>query len=81
MQYLDQFVIGQESAKKALSVAYVTFPLYLGAKMTEISVFNHYNRVRANLSALEEQEDPPTWHGMPGNGRFLREVSGCFWLH
>ncbi|KIM67896.1 hypothetical protein SCLCIDRAFT_1210035 [Scleroderma citrinum Foug A] len=52
VQYLDQFVIGQESAKKALSVA----------------VFNHYNRVRANLSALEEQEDPPTWHGVPGNG-------------
>ncbi|KAJ3491459.1 hypothetical protein NLI96_g691 [Meripilus lineatus] len=39
-QFLDEYVIGQENAKKVLSVA----------------VFNHYNRVRANLSALEREE-------------------------
>ncbi|KAH7887973.1 P-loop containing nucleoside triphosphate hydrolase protein [Phlebopus sp. FC_14] len=49
VQYLNQFVIGQENAKKVLSVA----------------VFNHYNRVRANLSALEDQEDEATdWSGI-----------------
>ncbi|KAF9534918.1 P-loop containing nucleoside triphosphate hydrolase protein [Crepidotus variabilis] len=40
VQYLNQFVIGQESAKKVLSVA----------------VFNHYNRVRANLGYLEQED-------------------------
>ncbi|KAG9047953.1 hypothetical protein FS837_001137 [Tulasnella sp. UAMH 9824] len=38
VQYLDSFVVGQERAKKILSVA----------------VFNHYNRIRANLSAFED---------------------------
>ncbi|KAF8211407.1 P-loop containing nucleoside triphosphate hydrolase protein [Mycena galopus ATCC 62051] len=36
-KYLDQFVVGQEEAKKVLSVA----------------VFNHYQRVQANLEAWE----------------------------
>ncbi|KAJ6510080.1 P-loop containing nucleoside triphosphate hydrolase protein [Mycena vitilis] len=39
-QYLDQFVVGQETAKKVLSVA----------------VFNHYQRVQNNLAALEARE-------------------------
>lgn len=41
VQFLDEYVIGQENAKKVLSVA----------------VFNHYNRVRANLSVLESEEE------------------------
>ncbi|KZT74398.1 ClpX, ATPase regulatory subunit [Daedalea quercina L-15889] len=53
-QYLDEFVIGQERAKKVLSVA----------------VFNHYNRVHANVSTQDpaqnsswldqHEEDPVT---------------------
>lgn len=39
VEYLNQFVIGQEKAKKVLSVA----------------VFNHYNRVRANLGYFEPE--------------------------
>ncbi|EGO01699.1 hypothetical protein SERLA73DRAFT_103634 [Serpula lacrymans var. lacrymans S7.3] len=42
VQYLDEFVVGQEKAKKVLSVA----------------VFNHYNRVHANLSSLSPEEEP-----------------------
>ncbi|KAI0796624.1 ClpX ATPase regulatory subunit [Abortiporus biennis] len=41
VQFLDEYVIGQEYAKKVLSVA----------------VFNHYNRVRANLDAILEDEE------------------------
>lgn len=44
VQYLDEYVVGQKNAKKVLSVA----------------VFNHYNRVRANLRALESAE---AYHG------------------
>ncbi|KAF5387836.1 hypothetical protein D9615_000149 [Tricholomella constricta] len=40
LEYLNEFIVGQENAKKVLSVA----------------VFNHYNRVRANLQYLETQE-------------------------
>ncbi|KAF9563742.1 ClpX, ATPase regulatory subunit [Agrocybe pediades] len=40
VEYLNQFVVGQENAKKVLSVA----------------VFNHYNRVRANLGYIEPNE-------------------------
>ncbi|KAF8974643.1 P-loop containing nucleoside triphosphate hydrolase protein [Flammula alnicola] len=40
VEYLNQFVVGQENAKKVLSVA----------------VFNHYNRVRANLGYFEQEE-------------------------
>ncbi|KAF8351148.1 P-loop containing nucleoside triphosphate hydrolase protein [Amanita rubescens] len=36
MEYLNQFIVGQETAKKVLSVA----------------VYNHYNRVRANMSHM-----------------------------
>ncbi|KAI9574898.1 P-loop containing nucleoside triphosphate hydrolase protein [Boletus coccyginus] len=46
VKYLDEFVIGQENAKKVLSVA----------------VFNHYNRVRANLAASEDQPDGQGWN-------------------
>ncbi|KAI0921230.1 hypothetical protein AcW2_006269 [Taiwanofungus camphoratus] len=45
VQYLDEFVIGQENAKKVLSVA----------------VFNHYNRVHANLSSMENDNDTSDW--------------------
>lgn len=45
VQFLDEYVIGQEYAKKVLSVA----------------VFNHYNRVRANISAIQDQEVEHTW--------------------
>ncbi|KAH7916125.1 P-loop containing nucleoside triphosphate hydrolase protein [Hygrophoropsis aurantiaca] len=44
-QYLDEFVIGQENAKKVLSVA----------------VFNHYNRVHANMAALESEQNATEW--------------------
>ncbi|EKM80461.1 hypothetical protein AGABI1DRAFT_113641, partial [Agaricus bisporus var. burnettii JB137-S8] len=40
VRYLNQFVVGQENAKKVLSVA----------------VYNHYSRVRANISILEEDK-------------------------
>ncbi|CAK5276026.1 unnamed protein product [Mycena citricolor] len=40
-QYLDQFVIGQETAKKVLSVA----------------VFNHYQRVHANMAASDTRNE------------------------
>ncbi|CAA7260220.1 unnamed protein product [Cyclocybe aegerita] len=40
VDYLNQFIVGQENAKKVLSVA----------------VFNHYNRVRANLGYIEPEE-------------------------
>lgn len=39
-QYLDDFVVGQEQAKKTLSVA----------------VYNHYKRVRSNLATLEAKQ-------------------------
>ncbi|RDX55674.1 ClpX ATPase regulatory subunit [Lentinus brumalis] len=42
VHYLNQYVVGQENAKKVLSVA----------------VFNHYNRVHANLRAMY-YDDPP----------------------
>jgi len=45
VQFLDEYVIGQEYAKKVLSVA----------------VFNHYNRVRANITAIQDQEVEHTW--------------------
>ena len=40
-QFLDEFVIGQEDAKKVLSVA----------------VYNHYKRVQAQLDMLEDKDD------------------------
>lgn len=51
VQYLDEFVIGQENAKKVLSVA----------------VFNHYNRVRANLSTVEGAQEDADWSDNPIN--------------
>lgn len=45
VRYLDEYVIGQETAKKVLSVA----------------VFNHYTRVRANLAAFEDESGPDSW--------------------
>ncbi|KAI0774321.1 ClpX ATPase regulatory subunit [Fomes fomentarius] len=42
VHYLNQYVVGQENAKKVLSVA----------------VFNHYNRVHANLKTMYYDEPP-----------------------
>ncbi|KAG7097211.1 hypothetical protein E1B28_004582 [Marasmius oreades] len=41
VEFLNQYIVGQENAKKVLSVA----------------VFNHYSRVRANLSMVQARED------------------------
>ncbi|TFY72104.1 hypothetical protein EVG20_g903 [Dentipellis fragilis] len=43
VQYLDEYVIGQENAKKVLSVA----------------VYNHYNRVNANFQTIEVEQTAP----------------------
>lgn len=45
VRYLDEYVIGQEIAKKVLSVA----------------VFNHYTRVRANLAAFDDESGTDPW--------------------
>lgn len=45
VRYLDEYVIGQEIAKKVLSVA----------------VFNHYTRVRANLAAFDDENGADPW--------------------
>ncbi|KAG1820443.1 P-loop containing nucleoside triphosphate hydrolase protein [Suillus subaureus] len=45
VRYLDEYVIGQEIAKKVLSVA----------------VFNHYTRVRANLAAFDDESGADPW--------------------
>ncbi|KAH9936937.1 P-loop containing nucleoside triphosphate hydrolase protein [Amylocystis lapponica] len=58
VQYLDEFVIGQERAKKVLSVA----------------VFNHYNRVHANISSFEDQNDTTEWTDHPADNS-LSEVA------
>ncbi|KAH9482410.1 ATP-dependent Clp protease ATP-binding subunit ClpX [Psilocybe cubensis] len=50
VQYLNQFVIGQENAKKVLSVA----------------VFNHYNRVRANLGYSDPECHPDPYSEQAG---------------
>ncbi|KAI0352908.1 ClpX ATPase regulatory subunit [Trametes cingulata] len=42
VKYLNDYVVGQENAKKVLSVA----------------VFNHYNRVNANMKAMYYDEPP-----------------------
>ncbi|KAI0650692.1 ClpX ATPase regulatory subunit [Trametes meyenii] len=42
VKYLNEYVVGQENAKKVLSVA----------------VFNHYNRVQANMKATYYDEPP-----------------------
>ncbi|KAK7470925.1 ATP-binding protein [Stygiomarasmius scandens] len=66
VQYLDQFIVGQQNAKKVLSVA----------------VFNHYNRVKANRilqesreesRALEEQEIDQDSGVQPASIRPLRQ--------
>ncbi|KAI0035691.1 ClpX ATPase regulatory subunit, partial [Vararia minispora EC-137] len=41
VRYLDEYVVGQDRAKKALSVA----------------VYNHYNRVRTHATALDAQRE------------------------
>jgi ATP-dependent Clp protease ATP-binding subunit ClpX len=70
VQYLDEFVIGQENAKKVLSVACVFLILsLLDMPIAKRSVFNHYNRARANLAAIEDQEDVPDWNEInPSDG-------------
>ncbi|KAJ1651336.1 ATP-binding protein [Dispira simplex] len=49
MKHLDDYIIGQERAKKILAVA----------------VFNHYNRVRANLQQQEQQQRTAAAEGSP----------------
>lgn len=54
VEYLNTFIVGQERAKKVLSVAYVHVVLscvscYLSVQIYPFRVFNHYNRVRAKL--------------------------------
>ncbi|KAF8528990.1 P-loop containing nucleoside triphosphate hydrolase protein [Hysterangium stoloniferum] len=51
VQYLDEFVVGQEFAKK------------------NESVYNHYNRVRANLATFQPDEDVPTEWPNPSTDR------------
>ncbi|KAI0092612.1 ClpX ATPase regulatory subunit [Irpex rosettiformis] len=53
VRYLDEFVIGQENAKKVLSVA----------------VFNHYNRVRANFAAKLDEEQDVEWSNNEDSAR------------
>ncbi|OCH94058.1 ClpX, ATPase regulatory subunit [Obba rivulosa] len=45
VEYLNKYVVGQENAKKVLSVA----------------VFNHYNRVMANMSSMTESAQEEHW--------------------
>ncbi len=45
-EHLDQYVIGQDEAKKALSVA----------------VYNHYKRLKFSQKVAQEQKDNPTLH-------------------
>ncbi|KAJ7507485.1 P-loop containing nucleoside triphosphate hydrolase protein [Mycena galericulata] len=48
-KYLDQFVVGQQTAKKVLTVA----------------VFNHYQRIQANIAAFEAREREAEMHMGP----------------
>lgn len=61
VKYLDEFVIGQVNAKKVLSVAYAFLLGFWWLSLTNCSVFNHYNRVRANLAAAEDYPDAQGW--------------------
>ena len=56
-EYLDQYVIGQERAKRALSVA----------------VYNHYKRVKANMldDDIELQKSNILLLGPTGSGKTL----------
>ena len=61
VEYLNDYVVGQTRAKKILAVAYVHagFVLVITHITYFCSVYNHYNRVRANLNAgLPEIERP-----------------------
>jgi hypothetical protein len=53
VEYLNDYVVGQTRAKKILAVAYVhtDYVLTITHNMYLHSVYNHYNRVRANLNA------------------------------
>lgn len=55
-QYLDQFVVGQDRAKKILSVA----------------VYNHYQRVQELQRREEEAEEEHANHEFPGHNRAVR---------
>ena len=61
VHYLNQYVVGQENAKKVLSVAYVSLvgiSADCTADIRHRSVFNHYNRVHANMKAMYYDEPP-----------------------
>lgn len=49
MNHLDEYVIGQRRAKKVLSVA----------------VYNHYNRVRANMFQQHQQNIATAYQSSP----------------
>ncbi|KAH0839717.1 P-loop containing nucleoside triphosphate hydrolase protein [Lanmaoa asiatica] len=71
VKYLGEFVIGQENAKKVLSVACVLPLRFWQPDLTRRSVFNHYNRVRANIAAAEDQSDAQGWDVVnPSDARF-----------
>lgn len=75
VQYLDEYVIGQENAKKVLSVAYVQFHTidFNRSHWWYCRVFNHYNRVRANLSAIEAEQEEHSWSELNSDdGKTLR---------
>ncbi|KAI0068885.1 ClpX, ATPase regulatory subunit [Artomyces pyxidatus] len=55
VQYLDEYVVGQANAKKVLSVA----------------VFNHYNRVRANMEVLHVEDDTTDWEENVHDGNVI----------
>ncbi|EDR14740.1 uncharacterized protein LACBIDRAFT_305736 [Laccaria bicolor S238N-H82] len=53
VEYLNQFIVGQENAKKVLSVA----------------VYNHYNRVRANLAFEADEIETNNTRDVPPDSR------------
>ncbi|KAH9848506.1 ClpX ATPase regulatory subunit [Lenzites betulinus] len=65
VKYLNDYVIGQENAKKVLSVA----------------VFNHYTRVHANMNAMYYDEPPHlarTRYPLANNSNPLDEGAGSY---
>lgn len=70
VQYLDDYIVGQKNAKKVLSVAYVLIYLLHDIMPVEwtYSVYNHYNRVRANMSHRNEEDRLTRWDDEARNG-------------
>ena len=69
VQYLDDYIVGQKDAKKVLSVAYVSNIKHKRFDVKWIyRVYNHYNRVRANVSHLNMEDHLPEWNDESNNG-------------